>query len=345
MDAAERAEQLRHGLPQALIMRFYQGLAGLKARWPGVPWRSAAIELRFEASGVTYWYCHGSRREPVGEREARESNLPCELLVPEPAVLWRDLPLPPIPMSQLSDVLGHEVSRHTPFQSDKVTIAWQWLPRDTSGPNAIRLWVTTNHYLQQCLAESSVDPAHVRQIDVLRQSGGRVGIDLRPKALQSSSWRRQGLRLGIAGICAVSVLAWSLWAIRDNREADVAEWRARVAQREAEVRPIRQLQTALARSARLQARMRQLDRLQPKRNTLLAELTRCLPPDTVLDRLAIRGGIVYLDGTSRSPEAIVPALSCAPHIVSPALSGTLQGADGRGRQRFSLQAGLRGDGT
>ena len=71
---------------------------------------------------------------------------------------------------------------------------------------------------------------------------------------------------------------------------------------------------------------------------LLAELTRRVPDDTSLEKLAVSDGKILLIGQSRQAPALVGLLQDSALIRNPALSGAVQ-QDPRTRlDRFTLTA-------
>ena len=71
---------------------------------------------------------------------------------------------------------------------------------------------------------------------------------------------------------------------------------------------------------------------------VLADLTRRIPDDTSLDKLAINDGKLVVVGQSRAAPALVGLLQESPVLRSPALSGAVQADPRTGRDRFTLTA-------
>jgi general secretion pathway protein L len=75
---------------------------------------------------------------------------------------------------------------------------------------------------------------------------------------------------------------------------------------------------------------------------LLAELTRRIPDDTSLEKLAVSDGRIVLIGQSRQAPALVGLLQDSALIKSPALAGAVQKDPRTGLDRFNLTAVVAG---
>ena len=86
-----------------------------------------------------------------------------------------------------------------------------------------------------------------------------------------------------------------------------------------------------------------LDRARSGRPTnveIIDELSRRLPDNTYLEKLAIEDDRVLLIGLSTEASALVPRLEGSPLWKSPALTGALQPDPRTRRDRFTLTAEL-----
>jgi len=86
-----------------------------------------------------------------------------------------------------------------------------------------------------------------------------------------------------------------------------------------------------------------LDRARSGRPTnveLMDELSRRLPDNTYLEKLAIEDNRLTLIGLSSEASALVPRLEGSPLWISPALTGALQPDPRTSRDRFTLMADI-----
>jgi general secretion pathway protein L len=151
---------------------------------------------------------------------------------------------------------------------------------------------------------------------------------------------RQWHLLLVAGT-VVALLA-AMWLVRDNRRAALAELQAKVDATELEVREVRRLRNALQARSAAAGFLARNRAGEPTMLELLAELTRRIPDDTSLEKLAVSDGKIVLIGQSRQAPALVGLLQDSPIIHSPALAGAVQKDPRTGLDRFNLTATVAG---
>lgn len=321
----------------------YHGcLSPLTRRWPSMPWRAARIEIRFYEQAMSYWLVHGNSQIPISRSEALEPGLPWVLILPTSRVLKRQLTIPSLKGADLTSVLAHEVSRHTPYQQDAVSFTWRAQKNTSSNLQDIELWVLPLTHWQQLVMELPDLATRCTQVDVELSARETEGINLLPKTQQA---RLLAPRVNVAGvllaIATVAVL-WSMHRVLENRAGDVVQWQEKIAVLENDVRPVKQLQAAVRRQQQLQVFIKGLNSTLPSKLEVLAQLSQCLPSDAVLDRISMQGNTLSLDGMASSPEALIPAMACASSLKLPSLVGTMQTDTQNNKQRFSLTAQMQG---
>ena len=126
-----------------------------------------------------------------------------------------------------------------------------------------------------------------------------------------------------------------------SRAAHVA-WTGRVAAAQAEAREARKLHGALDASVRAANFLARQRASQPTVLEVLADLTRRLPDDTWLEKIAINGGDVVLIGQSDRASALVVLLQGSTLIHKPTLAGSVQSDPRTGKERFTLTAVIAG---
>lgn len=315
----------------------------LSKRFPKIPWRSDRIEISEHVDGLSIRRVHADRREPLILADVAVSNLPVTLILSQARVLYQRITLPPVPAKALPALLRHEVSRHTPYTLEQVSMVWR-VSDALPGPpgQTVDLWVLPLTQWQQTLTRLDMPVSRIARVDLTDAKGQSYGINLLPKQERMAYWLPH-IQRALWVMLAVIVLAGvGMARIVHNRQVDVTRWQAQVNTLEQEARPVRLLKSRVAQHQQMQALLTDLQRQSPSRVRILAELNQCLPPDTVLDRLSINGAELTLDGLARSPEALISVLACTSTLKAPRLVGTLQADAASGLQRFSLQAELTG---
>jgi general secretion pathway protein L len=318
--------------------QFHALFAPLKALKPLWPWRSAINVIEFADDGMHFKRVFGMEREPIALSELQASKLPVIVQLPMQSVLQRQIRLPALSTRDTAAAMGYEISRHTPFQADQVSFTWK--TSDHSEQGSARLWVLPLPEWQRYRDQIPVPLTRVRQVTVANQP-----INLLPKSEQAAYWWPRVRWMAVLSLLAWVLLVSSLWMILDNRKARVLALQADVTALQQEARPARLMKNKVQGIDDMQRLLADIAQTSPSRLQLLGELTRCLPADTVLDRVSVTGTALSMDGSAQSPEAVITALACARPIRNARLQGTLQPDAGRNAQRFTLSAELVGGQT
>jgi general secretion pathway protein L len=196
--------------------------------------------------------------------------------------------------------------------------------------------------LQALLERLGPLAAGLAGIDVIAPDGGALGVNLLPTASRvQRSQRARALHLCLAAAVLAIVFA-SLWLILGNREAAYAAESDRVTAAQREAREARKLRNALEGSVRAANFLARQRATQPTVLELLADLTRRLPDDTALEKVAINGGQIILIGQSAHASALVGLLQDSSLIHKPTLTGSVQSDPRTGKERFTLTAVVAG---
>ena len=260
--------------------------------------------------------------------------------LPAQAGLRREVEIPIAAEESLTEALGYEIERQTPFRTDQVRFAYRELARDAAaGIITVDLLVMPREQLRAALdaaARLGLTPA-----SVTAGSGDAVlAFNLLPSRPRQAAPRSQAATLlravGIA--CLLLALATPFFRLELARR-DAAQ---RLAAAEAEARPL------LAERAKLGDRLDAL-RLLVRRNhadapmvVLLEELTRLLPDDVSLGQLAIRKDGVELHGTTASAAAVVSRLDGSGRYAAIAFRSPVVRDPVTGLERFHIAARFRG---
>jgi len=275
--------------------------------------------------------------------QARErldgSAVPRWLLLPVSQVLRRRLALPFAAESRLREVLAFELDRQTPFSADQVSYHGRVLARDADAQQLdVELLVLPRTRLDaEALALGTLG-ANLAGVDVLDANGLRLGVNLLPEARRE---RRQDpvrrLNLALAAVAVVALFATLLLTLANRRDLR-DDFRAQVEVATAEARQARLLRNQLQASAQAANFLAATRASRPTMLEVLDDLTRRIPDDTTLDKLAINDDSLVMVGHSSAAPALVALLQASPLLVEPALSGAVQADPRTGRDRFTLAA-------
>lgn len=284
---------------------------------------------------------------PLGDAEllaaaaarAAQSGAARWLLLPSSQVLRRVLPLPIAAEPRLREVLAFELDRQTPFTVDQVSYQGRVLSRDPASQQMqVELWVLPRTRLEAELQTLGALGEGLAGIDVVEPDGTRHGLDLLSASgharRRDPAARLNAALAAVAVVCLFGALAMALHNRAQRLEAfkrDVAA--ANDAARQARI--VRnQLETSAAAANFLATRRAE----RPTMLEVLADMTRRIPDDTSLDKLAINEGKLVVVGQSRAAPALVGLLQESPVLRGPALSGAVQADPRTGRDRFTLTA-------
>ncbi|HEU0151903.1 MAG TPA: PilN domain-containing protein [Arenimonas sp.] len=276
--------------------------------------------------------------EALGAR-ADASGTPRWLMVPAASMLRRVLVLPAAAEPRLREVLAFELDRQTPFSADQVSFEGCVLSRDVAAQQLrVELLVLPRTRLDAELAAIGPLARGLAGVDGIEADGRRLGLNLLPDAARAQ--RRDPVRrlhLALAATAVVGLLA-TLGLSLHNRAERRDELRALVASANDQAREARLLRNQLVSSAQAANFLAATRASRPTMLEVMDELTRRIPDDTSLDKLAITGDQLVMVGQSRAAPALVALLQASPLITDPALSGVVQSDPRTGRDRFTLTA-------
>lgn len=285
----------------------------------------------------------GDDRLLDGLRErVQAAALPAWLLLPPGAVLSRMLSLPAAAEARLREVLAFELDRQTPFPAEQVVFEGRVLSRPPATPTLqVELLVLPRARLEADLRALGPLAGALAGVDVLDAAGHRRGLDLLPATGRAGRAPQRRLEGMLAAFAALALLVAMVW-ILDNRRDSLEGFRQQVEDATAEARQARALRNQLLASASAANFLATTRAARPTMLELLDDLTRRIPDDTALDKLAVNEGRLVLVGQSRGAPALVGLLQASPLLEEPALSGAVQADPRTGRDRFTLVAQVRG---
>lgn len=259
--------------------------------------------------------------------------------LPAQAGLRRVVEVPLAAAETLTETLGYEVERQTPFRADQVRFAYRELARDAAAETiTVDLLVVPREQLRRAL-----DTARQLGLSPTAMTAGSgdeaLGFNLLPPQPRIATPRSPVVTLLWAVAAACLMLAMATPSFRaELARRDAAQ---RLAAAEAAARPV------LAGQAGSAAREDTLHRLVQRSDAgapmvvLLEELSRLLPDDVALSQLAIRKDGVELHGTAASAAAVVRRLDGSGRYQAIAFRSPVVRDPVTGLERFHVVARFR----
>jgi general secretion pathway protein L len=249
------------------------------------------------------------------------------LRLPPGSVLTREVDLPLAAGRQLQGVMRFEMDRLTPFAADELYWGVSGVTADRArGRLRLQLAFVLRapvDQLRESLARRQIFPSFIEA------PGGRI-------ALATAAPQRRLLTATLPALCAVLALLCLVSPfLRQQMAMDAVSQVIAQRQPAASVALAlrRQLSDAAFGQTAIADAQREGDALQ-----VLANLTNALPDGTWLDDLALKSGMLNLDGQSTDAAALIGLLSAAPGLHDPSFTAPVtRTANGKDDQ-FSLQA-------
>lgn len=267
-------------------------------------------------------------------------DLPRWLVLPANTGLRRRMLLPAAAVERMHDVLRFEIERQTPFEPGNVVFDALVLGRRADGQADIELIVVPKASFDAALTALGPLAATLVGVDIAGAQALPSGVNLLPVARRvriADPWRAWNWALVAVTLLA---LAGGLWQWLDNRRAAADLLEKQVSTRSQAARRVNQQRQQLV-DAVLGAAF--IDRARSGRPTMVEimdELSRRLPDDTYLEKVAVENDQLLLIGLSTEASALVPRLEGSTLWKSPALTGALQPDPRTHRDRFTLTADL-----
>lgn len=268
-------------------------------------------------------------RDLLAEHELLE--VPRALMLDVAGVLRKEVRLPLAAESNLQQVLRFEMDRQTPFRADDVYFDWKIIGHDKdAGQVRVDLVVTPRSGIDSTCQALSARGLGVSCVDVLHDDIP-LGLNLLPpdrrvKVVNRKVRLNQGLALA-ALLLLVAVMAGSLW-LRAHQVAELELAIDEVREEALRVQRIRDQINDTMESAGFLAERRTNT---PMAVDVLADVTRTLPDDTYLDRLAVGQNTVQMQGKSHNAQQLIERVN---------QSALMDAAAFRGSTRLDARSGL-----
>jgi len=273
---------------------------------------------------------------------SRLADLPRWWLVPAGMALRRRLLLPAAAADRLRDVLTFELDRQTPFTANDACFDARVLGVREDAQLDVELAAVQKAAFVDGLSRLGALADGLAGADVEDASGAPLGVNLLPEASRVARQApRRGLHVALATV-AVVALVFAAWAVLDNRRAAADAFAAQVESRAEAARQVAAQRQQLVDLVAGTTTLNQTSARRPTALEVMDEVTKRLPDNTYLEKLAIEGDRLTLIGFSPEASGLVARLQGSPLWRNPALSGALQPDPRTRMDRFTMTAELLG---
>jgi general secretion pathway protein L len=357
-----RSRFARTPLPRFFAWWGHELAAMLPARWRAqLAERAEALLLEIRGDQLVIWRQSGAAcveaatvaaEAAEGERAAAVDRLRVQLDDPNLRVFYciaparalrREFSLPAAAENNLRQVLAFEMDRQTPFKADQVYFDYQLADRAAAARNLqIVLIVVPRAPLDADLAKLAA--IRLDGVDCWRAGpgSGRMGLNLLPaERRQRRVNARLRLNLGMAAAAVVLLVTVMLLSLA-NRESALAAMSAQVEKAQLAAKQVSALRKTLQDSIAAANFLSRKKRETPTMVELLADLTRRLPDDTYLERIAVDDKYkIDLQGLSDNTAKLTEQLQQSQVVENPSFQGTIQQDPRTHKDRFNMSLEFR----
>ncbi|CAN7183417.1 PilN domain-containing protein [Pseudoxanthomonas sp. LjRoot143] len=272
----------------------------------------------------------------------RLTDLPRWWLVPSGMALRRRLLMPAAAAERLQDVLKFELDRQTPFTANEACFDARVIGVRTDGQLDVELAAVPMAAFAGGLAQLGALADGMAGADVEDADGVPLGVNLLPESARVTAQAPQrGLHRALAAVAVVAIV-FAAWAMLDNRRAAADAFAAQVDGRADAARQVAAQRQQLVDLVAGTTVLNQTSARRPTALEVMDDVTRRLPDNTYLEKLAIEGDRLTLIGFSPEASGLVARLQGSSLWRNPALSGALQPDPRTRMDRFTLTAELLG---
>lgn len=330
----------------------------LPQRWRG--WFSTGADWYLLQVGGTQWTLrHAGRAEPLASweenpDEARplvlnaalqrvdREDLRLALLLPQTAVLRRNLLLPLAARDNLLQVVAFEMDRQTPFNVAQVYYAARELPvAAVAGRFQVELVAVMRHTLDPLLARLRAQGITIDAVDVA-QADDRLGVNLLPaEQTPRRAHPRRRLNLALGAACVLLLLlVCGEWL--HNRRVVLQQMQAEVESMRGEAQQVATLRQQLQDNAGAAGFLARRKKDTVSMLSLLQDATARLPDSTWLERFSVDNtGQIGMQGQSQQAAKLLDALKDSKVFTDAGFQGSIQPDPATGKERFYLTAKVR----
>lgn len=287
---------------------------------------------------------HEEQRIAVSEARAAldDPRARMRLCLPRQRILLRTLKLPAAAEHNLTQVLGFEMDRQTPFKVDQVYLDQHISARDSETKKlTVDLAVVPRPALDAELKRLEPLELALDGIDGWAgdPGGERLGFNFLPTTQRVKHRnKRLFINLGLGAAALLLLLtAMSLWV--SNRQQALLDMQAEVAKVQKQATQVVTLRKGLSESIKGASFLMRKKNETPVRIELLRALTHTLGDDTYLQRLSIDdNNRLSLQGQSDHAASLLEKVSKIPTLSDASFQGVIQPDARSGKERFNILA-------
>lgn len=276
------------------------------------------------------------RRPEISRLIARRRLAQC-LRLPARLALRQTISLPVEAESNLSEVVGYELDRYTPFRADQVYFGYRVLGRDGAARQlsvemtvvrrvTVDEWLTTARNLS--FRPERIEVAHPGPDTAYLQTLLTPDVSMHPRA-------RQRLRPALATFAAILAVA-SIAIPFSATEQQAAAMRDEIAGLQKRSEEVAALKKKIATLREDQDFVIKQKSLSLTSSELLWEITHLLPDDTWLTDLHAAGSDVELSGISGSASRLIGLIEQSGRFRETAFRSPIIAESVTGKERFSI---------
>jgi general secretion pathway protein L len=260
----------------------------------------------------------------------------CRFRVPPSDALVKDLRLPLAAQENLEEVLGFEMSRHTPFSPESVYFDYRVLSRDPAHQRLeVRLAVVPRKRVAPLIAPFSgwrLQPEHDAG-GAVPEPGEPVAVAFRP-----AEWRRRSAALlnALLATTALVLAGMAVWHPLDQQQRLREHLQAQVAAAREAAAEVAQLRDRLDAAREARGLIAAARGERPPMTVLLEVVSRVLPDGTYLHRFEVREQRIDLHGSSTAASTLIGILEDTAEVREVRFASPVTRDGTTGRERFHI---------
>jgi len=269
-----------------------------------------------------------------------------EYLVPNQEALIRKIALPAAAKENLDEVIGFELDKYVPFNSDQVQISYKINKENTNSDKILMdLIVLPKPKIEEILHLSDDKSIQLDGIDINMKAEGQephnLGVNLLPSDKRKSH-NHFNFKLNFALIIILSALIYFVMHTslvnKQNKVNRLSEINTEL-QKQARTSKLlrKELKEVIVSSKFLQNKKQE----RPALVTIFSEVTSILPDHTYITRLKVTHEDVEITGMSDNANILVPLLNKSKSWFLPHLVGGIRQMSRENKEKFTIKADLK----
>lgn len=270
------------------------------------------------------------------------AEAPRFLLIDIDQVLRKTIRLPAAAEANLSQVLGFEMDRQTPFSAASVYYDYRITGRDAdAGQVSIELFVVPRAVVDRQIETLSARKLTLAGVDIGEDST-TLGLNLLPpdRRVRATSPRTR-TNAALAASCVLLLIAVMAGSLQ-LRQHQLEELELAIADVQGEARQVMRIKENIKDTSEAAGFLATRRAEMPMAIEVLADVTRILPDDTYLDRLVISKDKVQMQGKSQNAQQLIELVNESDLLDEAAFRGSTRLDARSGLEIFEVNADLAG---